>query len=143
MAPFLRPCMACLAQPAIAGRLKRCTLSASLLVPQQVWREDPSCSALLTLVSAAAAPGLICTDCQPHQVVNDAIEDARSICLREYGDAPDVRFRLLSHLGAACCTVLCCADLCRCVPCCRSACMVTRALRSPMCPLTCTTWCAL
>lgn len=34
--------------------------------------------------------GLICTNCQPHQVVQDAIEDARSICLREYGDAPDV-----------------------------------------------------
>jgi pyruvate dehydrogenase kinase 2/3/4 len=34
--------------------------------------------------------GLICTNCQPHQVVSDAIYDARSICLREYGDAPEV-----------------------------------------------------
>lgn len=59
-------------------------------------QEDPrhSCGPLLTLVITFSrficAAGLICTDCQPHQVVNDAIQDARSICLREYGDAPDV-----------------------------------------------------
>jgi len=34
--------------------------------------------------------GLICTKCSPVQVVMDAINDARSICLREYGSAPEV-----------------------------------------------------
>ncbi|KAI8474219.1 MAG: mitochondrial branched-chain alpha-ketoacid dehydrogenase kinase-domain-containing protein [Monoraphidium minutum] len=34
--------------------------------------------------------GLICTKCSPWQVAQDAINDARSICLREYGMAPDV-----------------------------------------------------
>ena len=34
--------------------------------------------------------GLICTRCSPHQVAHDAIYDARSICMREYGDAPEV-----------------------------------------------------
>lgn len=34
--------------------------------------------------------GLICTRCSPVQVAEDAINDARSICLREYGSAPDV-----------------------------------------------------
>lgn len=34
--------------------------------------------------------GLINTKCSPMQVVQDAINDARSICMREYGNAPDV-----------------------------------------------------
>ena len=34
--------------------------------------------------------GLVCTKCSPWQVAQDAINDARSICLREYGAAPDV-----------------------------------------------------
>ena len=38
----------------------------------------------------AAHIGLICTKCSPWQVAQDAINDARSICLREYGSAPDV-----------------------------------------------------
>jgi hypothetical protein len=45
---------------------------------------------LYTMTKACSPTGLICTDCQPHQVVSDAIEDARALCLREYGDAPDV-----------------------------------------------------
>lgn len=34
--------------------------------------------------------GLICTRCSPVQVAQEAIEDARSMCMREYGSAPDV-----------------------------------------------------
>ncbi|GLC46457.1 hypothetical protein PLESTB_001717800 [Pleodorina starrii] len=34
--------------------------------------------------------GLICTRCSPVMVAQDAINDARSICMREYGDAPEV-----------------------------------------------------
>lgn len=34
--------------------------------------------------------GLISTKCSPVQVAQDAINDARSICLREYGSAPEV-----------------------------------------------------
>ncbi|GFR44685.1 hypothetical protein Agub_g5982 [Astrephomene gubernaculifera] len=34
--------------------------------------------------------GLICTRCSPVLVAQDAINDARSICMREYGDAPEV-----------------------------------------------------
>lgn len=34
--------------------------------------------------------GLICTKCSPVQVAQDSINDARSICLREYGSAPEV-----------------------------------------------------
>ncbi|KAF5831855.1 mitochondrial branched-chain alpha-ketoacid dehydrogenase kinase-domain-containing protein [Dunaliella salina] len=34
--------------------------------------------------------GLICTACSPVQVAQDAINDARSICLREYGSSPEV-----------------------------------------------------
>jgi hypothetical protein len=34
--------------------------------------------------------GLICTKCSPHQVAHDAIYDSRSICMRQYGAAPDV-----------------------------------------------------
>lgn len=32
----------------------------------------------------------MCTRCSPVQVAEDAINDARSICLREYGSAPEV-----------------------------------------------------
>lgn len=35
--------------------------------------------------------GMICTKCSPHQVVSDAIYDARSICMREYATAPEVK----------------------------------------------------
>lgn len=34
--------------------------------------------------------GLICTRCSPLGVAQDAINDARSICMREYGAAPEV-----------------------------------------------------
>eukprot|EP00195_Chlamydomonas_chlamydogama_P002954 CAMPEP_0202919884 /NCGR_PEP_ID=MMETSP1392-20130828/76563_1 /ASSEMBLY_ACC=CAM_ASM_000868 /TAXON_ID=225041 /ORGANISM="Chlamydomonas chlamydogama, Strain SAG 11-48b" /LENGTH=398 /DNA_ID=CAMNT_0049613345 /DNA_START=387 /DNA_END=1583 /DNA_ORIENTATION=- len=34
--------------------------------------------------------GLICTKCSPVQVAQDSINDARSICLREYGSSPEV-----------------------------------------------------
>jgi pyruvate dehydrogenase kinase 2/3/4 len=34
--------------------------------------------------------GLICTKVSPVAVARDAIEDARSICMRQYGDAPEV-----------------------------------------------------
>ena len=36
------------------------------------------------------AAGMICTRCSPLQVANDAIFDARSICMREYATAPEV-----------------------------------------------------
>ena len=34
--------------------------------------------------------GLICTSLSPLEVARDAIADARAICMREYGDAPEV-----------------------------------------------------
>eukprot|EP00199_Chlamydomonas_sp_CCMP681_P002070 CAMPEP_0119104536 /NCGR_PEP_ID=MMETSP1180-20130426/2728_1 /TAXON_ID=3052 ORGANISM="Chlamydomonas cf sp, Strain CCMP681" /NCGR_SAMPLE_ID=MMETSP1180 /ASSEMBLY_ACC=CAM_ASM_000741 /LENGTH=398 /DNA_ID=CAMNT_0007089331 /DNA_START=125 /DNA_END=1321 /DNA_ORIENTATION=- len=34
--------------------------------------------------------GLVCTKCSPVKVAEDAINDARAICLREYGSAPEV-----------------------------------------------------
>ena len=34
--------------------------------------------------------GMICTQLSPRAVAEDAIADARSICMRQYGDAPDV-----------------------------------------------------
>ncbi|BDA45758.1 [Pyruvate dehydrogenase (acetyl-transferring)] kinase isozyme [Coccomyxa sp. Obi] len=34
--------------------------------------------------------GMICTKCSPVQVANDAIADARSVCMREYATAPEV-----------------------------------------------------
>ena len=34
--------------------------------------------------------GMICTQVSPRNVAEDAIGDARSICLRQYGDAPEV-----------------------------------------------------
>lgn len=34
--------------------------------------------------------GAINTKCDPHMLAEHAIDDARSICLREYGSAPDV-----------------------------------------------------
>ena len=33
--------------------------------------------------------GLICTKMSPRDVVRDAVDDARSICMRQYGDAPE------------------------------------------------------
>ena len=33
---------------------------------------------------------MICTKCSPVQVINDAVFDARSICMREYATAPEV-----------------------------------------------------
>lgn len=33
---------------------------------------------------------MICTKCSPVQVANDAIADARSVCMREYATAPEV-----------------------------------------------------
>lgn len=35
--------------------------------------------------------GMICTQLAPHAVAEDAIADARSICLRQYGEAPEVQ----------------------------------------------------
>ena len=34
--------------------------------------------------------GMISTNCSPVQVAEDAIQDARAICMRQYGHAPDV-----------------------------------------------------
>ena len=34
--------------------------------------------------------GMIATNCSPSEVVTDAVNDARSICMREYATAPDV-----------------------------------------------------
>ena len=36
------------------------------------------------------AAGMISTNCSPVQVAEDAIQDARAICMRQYGHAPDV-----------------------------------------------------
>lgn len=33
---------------------------------------------------------MICTRCSPRQVAEDAIHEARGICMREYAAAPDV-----------------------------------------------------
>lgn len=33
---------------------------------------------------------MICTKCSPVQVANDAIFDAQSVCMRQYGTAPEV-----------------------------------------------------
>ena len=33
---------------------------------------------------------MICTKCSPVQVINDAIADARSVCMREYATSPEV-----------------------------------------------------
>ena len=40
--------------------------------------------------------GMICTRCSPLQVANDAIFDARSICMREYATAPEVSLMFIS-----------------------------------------------
>lgn len=55
------------------------------------------CLDLLTVHACEQRPpppawvaGMICTKCSPVQVVNDAIFDARSICMREYATAPEV-----------------------------------------------------
>ena len=34
--------------------------------------------------------GMICTKCSPVQVIDDAIADARSVCMREYATSPEV-----------------------------------------------------
>ena len=34
--------------------------------------------------------GMICTQLAPRAVAEDAIADARSICMRQYGEAPEV-----------------------------------------------------
>ena len=48
------------------------------------------CQALIDCLLVHVPPGLICTRCSPLQVANDAIYDARSICMREYATAPEV-----------------------------------------------------
>ena len=35
-------------------------------------------------------PGLIDTVMSPYSIVHEAIEDARHICFRQYGDAPEI-----------------------------------------------------
>lgn len=35
--------------------------------------------------------GMICTKCSPVQVIEDAIHDARAVCMREYATAPEVQ----------------------------------------------------
>ena len=52
-----------------------------MLIGQHVSLHDPQKDGYI---------GLIHTSVSPHQVASDAIEDARSICMREYGDAPEV-----------------------------------------------------
>jgi len=42
--------------------------------------------------------GLICTKTSPAQVVQDAIHDARYMCVRTHGDAPEVIFHATSNL---------------------------------------------
>ena len=37
----------------------------------------------------------------PYQIVNEAVEDARHICLRQYGDAPDIKMFGSEHLQCA------------------------------------------
>ena len=42
------------------------------------------------IVVACYDAGMICTRCSPRQVAEDAIHEARGICMREYAAAPDV-----------------------------------------------------
>lgn len=42
------------------------------------------------LRSDHACAGMICVRCSPVQVAEDAIADARGVCLRQYGTAPEV-----------------------------------------------------
>eukprot|EP00891_Asterochloris_glomerata_P003635 jgi/Astpho2/3635/Aster-06926 len=35
--------------------------------------------------------GMICTKCAPYEVIQDAVYDARAICMREYAAAPEVK----------------------------------------------------
>ena len=34
---------------------------------------------------------MICTKCAPFEVIQDAVYDARAICMREYAAAPEVK----------------------------------------------------
>ena len=43
-----------------------------------------------SLKLSCSMTGMICTKCSPVQVANDAILDARSVCMREYATAPEV-----------------------------------------------------
>mmetsp|Transcript_8969 Transcript_8969/g.30255 ORF Transcript_8969/g.30255 Transcript_8969/m.30255 type:complete len:484 (+) Transcript_8969:181-1632(+) len=52
-----------------------------MLIGQHVALHDPPKESYI---------GLICTSLSPMEVARDAIADARSICMREYGDAPEV-----------------------------------------------------
>jgi pyruvate dehydrogenase kinase 2/3/4 len=52
-----------------------------MLIGQHVALHDPPKESYI---------GLICTSLSPLEVARDAIADARSICMREYGDAPEV-----------------------------------------------------
>lgn len=45
--------------------------------------------------------GLIHTKCSPQQVAQDAVEDARAVCFREYGSAPQVVYHGPSELQLA------------------------------------------
>ena len=44
----------------------------------------------MSCLSACMPAGMISTNCSPVQVAEDAIQDARAICMRQYGHAPDV-----------------------------------------------------
>lgn len=47
------------------------------------------------MLDKVTAAGLIHSTCSAIQVAEDAIADARSICLRQYGNAPSVSVRPL------------------------------------------------
>jgi len=42
------------------------------------------------MVHVLALAGMICTRCSPREVAEDAIHEARGICMREYAAAPEV-----------------------------------------------------
>ncbi len=57
------------------------------IYPRKLSPESPSaCYDTDSFCSA----GMICTKCSPVQVINDAIADARGVCMREYATAPEV-----------------------------------------------------
>jgi len=56
-------------------------LGIRMLIGQHVALHEPSQESYI---------GLICTKLSPVQVAHDAIADARSICMRQYGDSPEV-----------------------------------------------------
>jgi pyruvate dehydrogenase kinase 2/3/4 len=60
--------------------------------PDSLWRPRwlPPCACLLTLHSQHTQHSHARHITSPQQVAQDAINDARSICMREYGSAPDV-----------------------------------------------------